>query len=73
MSEFDDPLDLEETKVLAWELMQENERLREALREAKDRIVEWAGYASPYFREKHDLEGDLAHIDAALKGDSDGT
>ena len=50
-----------------YEKDKEIKRLREVLREAKDRIVEWAGYASPYFREKHDLEGDLAHIDAALE------
>jgi uncharacterized small protein (DUF1192 family) len=43
------------------------DKLAEALREARDAIEDWAGYASDYFREKHDLAGDLAKIDAALE------
>lgn len=43
------------------------ERLAEALREARDAIEDWAGYASDYFREKHDLAGDLAKVDALLR------
>jgi len=45
----------------------EIERLRAALREARDDVDSWGAYASPYFQEKWDLEGDLARIDAALK------
>ena len=48
------------------DLMTENERLRAALRDARECIEAWAGYASEYFREKHGLAGDLARIDAAL-------
>lgn len=31
------------------------------LSDAADSIEEWAAYASPYFQDKHDLQGDLAH------------
>lgn len=43
------------------------ERLAEALREARDMVEDWAGYASEYFQDKHDLQGDLAKLDAALR------
>ena len=41
----------------------EIERLRAALVEARDDV---GRYASPYFQEKWDLEGNIARIDAAL-------
>jgi uncharacterized protein YigA (DUF484 family) len=44
--------------------------LTEALRRAREDMEGWAEYASEYFREKHDLAGDLAAIDAALNGDT---
>lgn len=53
-------------------LAAENARLREALREARDAIEDWAGYASDYFREKHDLAGDLAKVDALLRDQEEG-
>lgn len=34
------------------------------LAEAADSIEEWAAYASPYFQNKHDLQGDLVHYRA---------
>jgi chromosome segregation ATPase len=37
-----------------------------ALRDARDSLTAWAAYASDYFKDKHDYEGDLARIDAAL-------
>lgn len=43
------------------------EPLVEALREAVDMVADWAGYASPYFQEKWDLDGDLAKLRAALQ------
>ncbi|MGL4651467.1 MAG: hypothetical protein ACRC1H_18825 [Caldilineaceae bacterium] len=43
-----------------------NERLRAALREAADSIESWGAYASDYFRQKHDLAGDVARARAAL-------
>lgn len=39
----------------------------EALIEAHDCIASWGGYASSYFQEKHDLEGDLARARAAAQ------
>lgn len=41
--------------------------LVEALKEARQMVDEWGAYASPYFQEKHNLQGDLAKLDAALK------
>ena len=37
-----------------------------ALIEAREEIESWAAYADPYFRDKHDLPGVLAKIDALL-------
>jgi hypothetical protein len=45
--------------------------LDKALREAIDDIESWAGYASDYFQEKHDLAGGLARLRSVLtEGDS---
>lgn len=41
--------------------------LEGALLRARDDMVCWGAYASPYFQEKWDLAGDLAAIDAALE------
>jgi len=41
-------------------------RLRAALKAARVAVEDWASYASDFYREKWDLQGDLAHIDAAL-------
>lgn len=38
-----------------------------ALKDARECVEAWAAYASEYFREKHDLAGDLARIDAAIR------
>jgi hypothetical protein len=54
---------------------EKDERIAEletALRVARENVVEWAGYASDYFREKHDLAGDLQAIDAALTSSKEG-
>lgn len=40
--------------------------LLEELREARDSILGWAAYASEYFKDKHDLDGDIARIDAVI-------
>lgn len=48
------------------QLSADKARLREALVEARECVASWGGYASSYFQEKHDLEGDIARIDAAL-------
>jgi hypothetical protein len=49
-------------------------RLTKALRDARDMVQSWSGYASDYFKDKHDLAGDLAELDAALapKGTNNG-
>lgn len=43
------------------------ERLAEALQLARDLVEYWAGYASEHFQKKHNLEGDLALLDDALR------
>lgn len=44
----------------------ERRRLRGLLAEAVSDIEDWAGYASEYFQEKHDLKGTLAKYHVAL-------
>lgn len=46
---------------------EEARRLKDALCGAREAVIEWGAYASDYFVEKHDLAGDIAEIDAALK------
>ena len=41
-------------------------RLREELKLARANMEDWASYVDEYFRQKHDLAGDLASIDRAL-------
>lgn len=43
------------------------DRLAEALQLARDLVEDWAGYASEHFQKKHNLEGDLALLDDALR------
>jgi len=52
-------------------LRAEVERLRAALKDARVSVEGWADYASDYIKEKWDLKGDLARIDAALEGKHD--
>lgn len=40
--------------------------LTDDLQEARDAVADWAGYASEYFRQKHDLQGDLDRINRRL-------
>ena len=44
----------------------EVEELRAELDFAIKEVEAWAGYAAPYFQSKHDLEGSLARLRAAL-------
>ncbi|MGH9184910.1 MAG: hypothetical protein ACRD0U_03670 [Acidimicrobiales bacterium] len=37
-----------------------------ALKEAREDVEHWAGYASGYLREKWGLDGDLARMDAVI-------
>ena len=41
--------------------------LRGALTEAIESIEDWSGYASPYFRDKYDVEGQIASLRSVLK------
>jgi hypothetical protein len=68
-------LELEHTLKTMRELKEakaEIERLRAALRAARVAVEDWASYASDFYREKWDLQGDLAHIDAALAQEKKG-
>jgi hypothetical protein len=49
------------------ELERERDDLRTALVQAREDMIGWAAYADEYFRDKHDLAGDIAAIDAALE------
>ena len=48
------------------ELIQQRDELLAALKDAREMVSDWAGYASPYFQEKHDIDGDLERLDAAI-------
>lgn len=41
--------------------------LEDGLRDAILCVESWAGYASDYFREKHDLKGDIARLRAMIE------
>ncbi|WWT39922.1 hypothetical protein [Microcystis phage Mwe-JY08] len=41
-------------------------RLEEALRDARENIEHWGGYAGGYIQDKWDLKGDIAAIDDVL-------
>lgn len=45
----------------------ERDALRAALVEAREMVCHWSDYASEYMRDKHNLDGDIAKLDAALK------
>ena len=65
-SALDDPAGLREVKEWMDRAADEIERLREALRNAIDEVETWGGSTSPFLQEKHDLEGVLADLRAAL-------
>lgn len=44
----------------------QRDELLEALKDAREMVSDWAGYASPYFQEKHDIDGDLKKLDDAI-------
>lgn len=48
------------------ELIQQRNELLAALKDAREMVSDWAGYASPYFQEKHDIDGDLKKLDDAI-------
>jgi hypothetical protein len=54
--------DMKEIRILK----AENAKLRELVADAADDVACWGAYASPYFQEKHDLDGDIVKYKAAL-------
>lgn len=44
----------------------QRDRLLEGLADCKDDMVCWAQYASEYFQEKHDLNGDIMKYNALI-------
>lgn len=48
------------------ELIRQRDELLESLKDAREMVSDWAGYASPYFQEKHDIDGDMKKLDAAI-------
>jgi hypothetical protein len=64
-------LSLADTEIAALKAEVERMRgqvaeLKAALREAADDMEDWAAYAAPEFRQKHDLNGDLRKARALL-------
>ncbi len=47
-------------------LIHQRDELMEVLKDAREMVSDWAGYASPYFQEKHDIDGDLEKLDDAI-------
>lgn len=67
----DDDLDTMRRDLLAaaaeiTRLRAEKAELVNALGDAIDSVEAWAAYASDYFKEKHDLNGEIASLRAAL-------
>ena len=64
-----------ESAELAAYMSNETKALTRLLKHAVEDIESWAGYASPYFQEKHDLQGclkgyrDAIPLPAAMKGE----
>lgn len=54
------------TPSLVLELIRQRDELLAALKDAREMVSDWAGYASPYFQEKHDIDGDLKKLDDAI-------
>ena len=53
-------------KEIAERLQEEVKSLRAALADAIEAVEFWSGYASDYFKDKHDLAGDMIRLHAAL-------
>jgi len=44
----------------------QRDELLAALKEARELVEDWGAYAPAYMQEKHDLEGDMNKLDAAI-------
>lgn len=47
-------------------LKQQRDELLAALKNARELVEDWGAYAPAYMQEKHDLQGDLDKLDAAI-------
>lgn len=59
--------DVQELLAAAQRMSERVRVLREALADAIVCVQDWGLYASPYFIEKHDLNGDIERLRAALE------
>jgi hypothetical protein len=48
------------------ELIRQRDELLASLKEARELVEDWGAYAPAYMQEKHDLEGDMNKLDAAI-------
>ena len=48
------------------ELIRQRSELLASLKEARELVEDWGAYAPAYMQEKHDLEGDMNKLDAAI-------
>lgn len=60
-------VDFNEELILRRNAEAERDRLREALEFALESIESWGCYATEYFRQKHNLDGDLKRVRQALE------
>ena len=50
-------------------LIADRDALRAGLADAIESLKSWGEYASPYFRDKWDLDGDIKRLQTLLKGE----
>lgn len=48
------------------ELIRQRDELLAALKDAREMVDDWGAYAPEYMQEKHDLQGDMDKLDAAI-------
>ena len=48
------------------DLTKQRDELLASLKEARELVEDWGAYAPAYMQEKHDLEGDMNKLDAAI-------
>jgi hypothetical protein len=48
------------------QLEKQRDELLASLKEARELVEDWGAYAPAYMQEKHDLEGDMNKLDAAI-------
>lgn len=48
------------------ELIRQRDELLAELKNARELVEDWGAYAPAYMQEKHDLEGDMNKLDAAI-------